>query len=197
MADPWTLRDAFIDELRDAYDAEKQLMKALPRMAKAARSPGLRAAFDAHCEETRGHLVRLEQVFASFDERARGKHCAGIAGIIDEARAVVDEDFDEPTMDASLIACGQRAEHYEMAAYATLVAWAHAMSFSAAAELLQQTVDEETAADERLTQLAESGINQRAADAAFPEDDGPEIQVPMSRRSKAARSSVAVRATRR
>jgi ferritin-like metal-binding protein YciE len=197
MADAWTLRDAFIDGLRDAYDAEKQLTKALPKMAKAARSRDLRAAFEAHFEETRSHLVRLEKVFAGFDERARGKHCDGIAGIIDEGKSVMEEDLDEGTRDACLIAWGQRAEHYEMAAYATLVAWAHAMSFPAAADLLQQTVNEEIAADQRLKSLAE-GINQKAADAAFPEeDDGPEIQVPASRRSKTSKALVAAGTMRR
>ena len=117
MADAGTLHDAFIDELRDAYDAEKQLTKALPKMAKAASSPELRAAFEAHLEETRGQIERLEQVFESLDEKVRGKHCDGIAGIIEEGKAVMEEDFDEATMDACLIAGGQRAEHYEMAAY--------------------------------------------------------------------------------
>ena len=124
MADNGTLHDAFLDELRDAYDAEKQLTKALPKLAKAATSPELREAFESHLEETRGHVERLEQVFASLDEKVRGKHCDGIAGIIEEGKSVMEEDFDEATMDACLIAAGQRAEHYEMAAYGTLVAWA-------------------------------------------------------------------------
>jgi ferritin-like metal-binding protein YciE len=125
MADAGTLHDAFIDELRDTYDA--QLTKALPKMAKAASSPELRAAFESHLEETRGQITRLEEVFASLDEKVRGKHCDGIAGIIEEGKSIMEEDFDEATMDASLIAAGQRAEHYEMAAYGTLVAWARAM----------------------------------------------------------------------
>ena len=127
MAETGTLHDAFLDELRDAYDAEKQLTKALPKMAKAASSPDLRKAFETHLEETRGQIDRLEHVFASLDEKVRGKHCDGIAGIIEEGKAVMEEDFDEATMDACLIAGGQRAEHYEMAAYGTLVAWARAM----------------------------------------------------------------------
>jgi len=163
MADPGTLHDAFIDELRDAYDAEKQLTKALPKMARAASSPDLRAAFEHHLEETRGQIERLEQVFESLDEKVRGKHCDGIAGIIEEGNNVMQEDFDEATMDACLIAGGQRAEHYEMAAYGTLVAWAGAMGHAEAADLLQQTLDEEKAADEKLSALAEGGINQNAA----------------------------------
>ncbi len=124
MAKAGTLHDAFIDELRDAYDAEKQVTKALPKMMKAASSPELRAAFEAHLEETRGQIRRLEEVFASLDEKVRGKHCDGVAGIIEEGKSVMEEDFDDATMDACLIAAAQRVEHYEMAAYGTLVAWA-------------------------------------------------------------------------
>ena len=103
------LHDAFVDELRDAYDAEKQLLKALPKLAKASESEELRTAFLDHAEETRGHVDRLEQVFAALDEKVRGKHCDGIAGIIEEGKAVMEEDFDHATMDACLIASGQRA----------------------------------------------------------------------------------------
>src|SRR5215510_4634616 len=171
MPDTGTLHDAFIDELRDTYDAEKQLTKALPKLARAASNPDLRDAFEAHLEETQGHVSRLEQVFESLDERARGKHCEGIAGIIEEGKAIMEEDFDDTTMDACLIAAGQRAEHYEMAAYGTLIAWAEAMGHSEAATLLQETLDEEKAADEKLSSLAEGGINQNAADAAHPEEE--------------------------
>ena len=171
MAGTGTLHDAFLDELRDAYDAEKQLTKALPKMAKAAGSAELRAAFEAHLEETRGQIERLEEVFAALEEKARGKHCDGIAGIIEEGKAIMEEDFDETTMDACLIAAGQRAEHYEMAAYGTLVAWAKAMGHSEAASLLQQSLDEEKAADAKLSALAEGGINEEAADGAHAADD--------------------------
>ncbi len=169
MAEAGTLHDAFVDELRDTYDAERQLTKALTKLAKAARSPQLREAFETHLEETQGQIDRLEQVFDSLDEKVRGKHCEGIAGIIEEGKAIMEEDFDDETMDACLIGAGQRAEHYEMAAYGTLVAWARAMGHSDAADLLQQTLDEEKAADEKLSSLAEGGINQGAADAAHPE----------------------------
>ena len=185
MADAGTLHDAFIDELRDAYDAEKQLTKALPKMAKAANSPELRAAFESHLEETLGQLERLDQVFESLDEKVRGKHCDGIAGIIEEGEAVMEEDFDETTMDACLIAGGQRAEHYEMAAYGTLVAWARAMGHTEVAGLLQQTLDEEKAADEKLTSLAEGGINQEAADTVHPSDEEDQDQAAMRVRAPA------------
>jgi len=175
MAQTATLHDAFLDELRDAYDAEKQLTKALPKMAKAASSPELRAAFESHLEETRGQLERLEQVFENLGEKVRGKHCEGIAGIIEEGKSVMEEDFDDATMDACLIAGGQRAEHYEMAAYGTLIAWAQAMGHMDAADLLQQTLDEEKAADKKLSALAEGGINQGAADAVQADEEEDEL----------------------
>ena len=173
MAEGNTLHDAFLDELRDSYDAEKQLTKALTKLAKAASNPKLRQAFESHLEETQGHIERLEEVFESLDEKVRGKHCDGIAGIIEEGKSIMEEDFDDATMDACLIAAGQRAEHYEMAAYGTLVAWAEAMGHTEAANLLQQTLAEEKAADKKLSGLAESGINQRAAEAAHAGDLQP------------------------
>jgi ferritin-like metal-binding protein YciE len=174
MSETGTLHDAFIDELRDTYDAEKQLTKALPKLAKAATSPKLREAFETHLEETRGQIERLEQVFEQLDEKVRGKHCDGIEGIIDEGKSVMDEDFDDATMDACLIASGQRAEHYEMAAYGTLVAWARALGLTDAAALLEETLDEEKAADEKLSALAEGGINRGAANGGSSEEDEAE-----------------------
>jgi ferritin-like metal-binding protein YciE len=194
MANAGTLHDAFLDELRDTYDAEKQLTKALPKLAKAATSPDLRAAFEAHLEETRGQIERLEQVFESLEEKVRGKHCDGIAGIIEEGKSIMEEDFDDTTMDACLIAAGQRAEHYEMAAYGTLVAWARGMGHTEAADLLQETLDEEKAADKKLTSLAEGGINQDAAEAAHPadEDDESEDEAETPVRTGRGASGVAV-----
>jgi ferritin-like metal-binding protein YciE len=185
MATASTLHDAFIDELRDTYDAEKQLLKALPRLAKAATSEELRTAFEEHLEETRVHVERLEEVFSSIEEKARGKHCDGMAGIIEEGKAILEEEFDEATMDAALIAAGQRSEHYEMAAYGTLVAWARAMGHDEAADLLQQTLDEEKAADMKLSGIAEGGINQAAAELAHPMDDEEEDTSTTGRQSSA------------
>jgi ferritin-like metal-binding protein YciE len=196
MAEPGTLHDAFIDELRDTYDAEKQLTKALAKLAKAATNPKLRQAFESHLEETRGQIERLEQVFESLDEKVRGKHCDGIAGIIDEGKSIMEEDFDDVTMDACLIAAGQRAEHYEMAAYGTLVAWAQAMGHTEAADLLQETLDEEKAADQKLSALAESGINQNAADAAHPEDEEEEEEE-VAMPARTGRKTVAAKSGRR
>ena len=197
MADAGTLHDAFIDELRDAYDAEKQLTKALPRMAKAASSPELRTAFEEHLEETRGQIERLEQVFGSLDEKVRGKHCEGIAGIIEEGKSVMEEDFDDATMDACLIAGGQRAEHYEMAAYGTLIAWAKAMGHMDAVDLLQQNLDEEKAADEKLSALAEGGINQSAADAGESEEESEDEEEPAAVGAGGKRSPSKAKARRR
>jgi ferritin-like metal-binding protein YciE len=193
MTEVGTLHDAFIDELRDTYDAEKQLTKALPKLAKAASDPKLRHAFQSHLEETQGQIERLERVFESLDEKVRGKHCEGIAGIIEEGKSIMEEDFDETTMDACLIAAGQRAEHYEMAAYGTLIAWAQAMGHSEAAKLLQLTLEEEKAADTKLSGLAEGGINQGAAAAAHPEEDEERATTGGGRRS----SSSSTRAGRR
>ncbi|MQA30627.1 MAG: DUF892 family protein [Luteitalea sp.] len=176
-----TLHDAFVDELRDTYDAEKQIAKALPKMMKAASSPELRTAFEAHLQETRGQVERLEEVFASIEEKVRGKHCDGMEGIIEEGKSVMEEDFGDTTMDACLIAAAQRVEHYEMAAYGTLVAWARVMGHTDAADLLQQTLDEEKSADQKLSSLAESGINQDAADAAHPDEDEGYAPAPKSR----------------
>jgi ferritin-like metal-binding protein YciE len=186
------LRDAFIDELRDTYDAERQLTKALPKMAKAATSPELKAAFTMHLEETQGQIERLQQVFELLDEKVRGKHCDGIAGIIEEGSSIMEEDFDEATMDAALIAAGQRAEHYEMAAYGTLVAWAETLGESEAATLLQETLDEEKSADKKLSGLAESGVNQAAAS-----DDMEEEEEPTPSRSARGSSRASARASSR
>jgi ferritin-like metal-binding protein YciE len=196
MAEAGTLHDAFIDELRDTYDAERQLTKALPKMAKAATNESLRDAFESHLEETRGQIGRLEQVFASLDEKPRGKHCDGMAGIIEEGKAIMNEDFDEAAMDASLIAAAQRVEHYEMAAYGTLVAWAHAMGHEEAADLLQQNLDEEKAADEKLTSLAEAGINEEAAEGAHGEEEEEEEE-PAAVGARGKKTAAASRSRRR
>jgi ferritin-like metal-binding protein YciE len=171
MAEVGTLHDAFINELCDTYDAEQQLTKALSTFADAARSADLRAAFEEHLDETRGHLERLEAILESMDEAVRGKHCEGMAGILEEGKANLGESFDEATMDALLIAAGQRAEHYEIAAYNTLIAWARAMGHTGAADLLRETLREERSSEERLSAIGEGGINQEAAHGVnAPED---------------------------
>lgn len=201
MAEMGTLHEAFVEELRDTYDAEKQLTKALPKMVKAASSPDLREAFETHLEETRQQVQRLEQVFASIEEKARGKHCEGMAGIIQEAQSMMQEEFDEATADAVMIASAQRVEHYEIAAYGTLVAWARVMGHEEAADLLQETLDEEKAADEKLNMLAEGGINEQAAEGAHMDEEEEEEAEPVgagsSRRSSSSSSARASASARR
>jgi ferritin-like metal-binding protein YciE len=194
-----TLHDAFIDEVRDLYDAERQITKALPRMIKAASSSELQRALESHLEETRGQIERLEQVFANLDEKVRGKHCDGIAGILEEGKSILENDFDEVTLDACMIAAAQRVEHYEMAAYGSLVAWARAMGHDDVANLLQETLDEEKAADETLSAIAEGGINQEAADIAHPDGDDAEDAERASRapRKQASRPNAKAASSRR
>lgn len=163
------LREALVDEIKDLYNAEKQLTKALPKLAKGATSDELREAFESHLEETEGHVTRLERVFELLDEKPRGKHCAGIAGIIEEGGDLMQEDMEDAVMDACLIAAGQKAEHYEIGSYGTCIAWAEALGLSEVVDVLQETLAEEKAADEKLTALAEAGIND-AATAGESED---------------------------
>ena len=169
MAQASTLHDAFLDELRDIYHAEKQITKALPKLVQAASDKSLAKAFADHLRETEGHVARIEQTFDLLGESAQAKACEGMKGILDEGKSILQEDFDECTRDASLIAAAQRVEHYEMAAYGSLVAWARTMRHDEAADLLQKNLNEEKAADDRLSALAEGGINQSAAELAHPE----------------------------
>jgi ferritin-like metal-binding protein YciE len=195
MPETMNLHDAFLDELRDSYDAEKQLIKALPKMARAAENDTLRTAFETHLKETQGHAQRLEQVFQSLGEKVRGKHCDGMAGIIEEGKSKLEEDIEGTTLDACLIAAAQRAEHYEMAAYGTLVAWAKAMGHNEVVGLLESILEEEKATDEKLTQIAESGINEEAAAQAHGGDEEADDSSSSSRRAAPSRSSSRGRAS--
>jgi ferritin-like metal-binding protein YciE len=170
MPDIATLHDAFLDELKDLYNAEKQLTKALPKMAKNATSRALRAALTGHLKETRTQVRRLEQCFRELDEKPKGKLCDGMQGIIKEGNKMMEEVAKGSVLDACLIAGGQRAEHYEIGAYGTCIAWAKAMGHSRVAQLLTQTLNEEKAADKKLSAIAEAGINE-AATAGMQEDD--------------------------
>ena len=168
------LRDALVDEIKDLYNAEKQLVKALPKLAKAATSEELREAFESHLEETEGHVTRLERVFELLDEKARGKHCAGMAGIIEEGNEKLQEDMEDSVMDACLIKGAQSAEHYEIGSYGTAIAWAEALELTEVAQILGETLAEEKAADAKLSALAESGINEAATAGESEEDDEQE-----------------------
>ena len=152
-----------IEEIRDLYDAERQLVKALPKMAKGASSDELRSLIETHLGETQEQVKRLERAFEVLDEKPRGKHCAGIAGIIKEGSDMLEEDFEGAVLDAAIIAGAQRAEHYEMGAYGSVIAWAKQIGEGEVASLLEETLEEEKGADEKLSVLAESSINQKAA----------------------------------
>ena len=162
MAQTRTLHDVFVDEMRDMYNAEQQITKALPRLIKAAGSGELRRAFEFHLGETENQIDRLERAFSLLKEPARGKKCDGMQGILEEGRKVMEEAPDGPVLDAALIAGAQRVEHYETAAYGTLVAWAQAMGHVDVARLLKESLEEEKNADKTLSSLAEGGINQLA-----------------------------------
>jgi ferritin-like metal-binding protein YciE len=159
-----SLRDLYVDELRDLYNAENQLLKALPKMAKAASNPELQSAFSEHLEETEGQVQRLEQIFETLGVNPKGKTCKAMQGLIAEGKDVMDEDAPPSVMDAALIAAGQRVEHYEMAGYGCVRTFARLLGEDEAADLLQATLDEEGAADKKLTELAETVINAEAED---------------------------------
>ena len=153
-----TLKDLFWTEVKDVYDAEHQLTKALPKMAKAAASAELKAAFEAHLQQTEGHITRLESVFELLDRKPTRKSCVAMKGLVEEGSEVMEEDGDEAVKDAALIGAAQRVEHYEIAAYGTLRTFAETLGIQKAVNLLQQTLDEEKQTDENLTELA-SNIN--------------------------------------
>lgn len=161
-----SLKDLYVDELRDLLSAEAQIIKALPRMAKSARKPELQEAFQEHLAQSKGHLDRLNQIFEKMGQRPRSRKCKGIEGIIDEGKDLIDDADSDEVMDAGLIASAQRVEHYEMAAYGTVRTYAKLLGDEEAARLLQQTLNEEGEADKKLTSLAEQGINVEAAQQA-------------------------------
>lgn len=163
MASEKTLDDLFLDTLKDIYYAEKQIVKTLPKMAKAAQSSELKAGFEQHAEETEGHVERLEQVFEIIGKPARGKTCDAILGIIEEGKSIMDEFKGTQALDAGLIAAAQAVEHYEIARYGTLKTWAQQMGKQDVVNLLDATLKEEVATDEKLSQVAEQGANKKAA----------------------------------
>ncbi|SMF76991.1 ferritin-like domain-containing protein [Allosphingosinicella indica] len=158
-----TLDDLFHDTLRDIYYAEKKILKALPKMAKGAQSPELKAAFEKHYDETEGQIERLEQVFELIGKRARGKKCEAIEGIIEEGEEILDEYKDTPALDAGLISSAQAVEHYEIARYGTLKRWATVLGLKDAAKLLDETLQQESKTDGDLTKLADAAANAKAA----------------------------------
>jgi len=157
-----TLRDLYIEEMKDLYSAERQILKALPKMVKAATSPELKAAFNLHIEETKGQVERLTTIFEQLGKKPTGKTCKAMEGLVAEAEELIGEEPAPEVLDAGLISAAQRVEHYEMAGYGSVRTYAKTLGETEAAELLQQTLDEEGATDKKLTALAETLINAQA-----------------------------------
>ena len=160
--EPKKLEDLFHDTLKDIYFAEKKILATLPKMAKAAQSEELKAAFEKHLTETEGQIDRLEQVFAVIEQKPQGKTCAAINGITEEGAEIMEEYKGSPALDAGLLAAAQAVEHYEISRYGTLIAWAEELGLDDAVSLLEETLEEEEATDEALTEIAKTAINQQA-----------------------------------
>jgi ferritin-like metal-binding protein YciE len=161
-----TLDDLFHETLKDIYYAEKKILTALPKMAKAAQSPDLQSAFAKHARETEGQVARLEKVFEIIDKPAKGKKCEAIEGLLDEGKEIMEDFKGAPALDAGLLAAAQAVEHYEISRYGTLKTWAEALGLSQAVRLLDQTLNEEKNTDTTLTELAEAVVNPEAQQAA-------------------------------
>ena len=180
------LKELYIDELKDIYNAENQLVKALPKMAKTANSEELRTGFEEHLEQTRGHVQRLEQIFKELGEKPSGKKCKGMEGLVAEGQEIMGEDFEDDVMDAALISAAQRVEHYEIAAYGTVRTYAELLGEETAAQLLEQTLEEEKETDQKLTDMA-GEINVKALGEEGSSEDEEEMPV----RNKKAKSAKA------
>jgi ferritin-like metal-binding protein YciE len=178
------LRELYLDELKDLYNAENQLIKALPKLAKASSSDVLREGFEQHLEQTKGHVERLEQIFEALDESPKGKKCAGMEGLVKEGSEVMSEDFEGAVMDAALIGAAQRVEHYEIAAYGTVIAFANQLGESEHASLLKETLEEEKETDEKLTSLSEE-INSLATSEGMGSEEEEEVTTASSRSGSA------------
>jgi ferritin-like metal-binding protein YciE len=182
------LRELYVDELKDIYNAENQLVKALPKMAKAATSDELRTGFEEHLEQTRGHVQRLEQIFKELGEKPSGKKCKGMEGLVAEGQEMMGEDFEDDVMDAALISAAQRVEHYEIAAYGTVRTYAELLGEDTAVQLLEQTLEEEKETDQKLPDMA-SEINVKAMGEGSEEgsEEDEEEETPR-RKAKSARA---------
>jgi len=166
-----SLQELYVEELKDLYSAEKQIVKALPKMVKNATNPELKQAFSDHLDETEGHVQRLEKIFQMLGERAGGKKCKGMQGLIEEAKELLEKDATEEVLDAGLISKAQHVEHYEMAGYGTVRTYAQQLGLDDQANLLQQTLDEEGNANELLTHIAESSVNAEAEEGSREEEE--------------------------
>ena len=182
------LMELYVDELKDLYDAENRLVKALPKVAKNATSDKLRSAVEEHLEQTRGHVDRLKEIFENLGEKATGKKCAGMMGILKEGEEIMQEDYEGEAMDAALISAAQRVEHYEIAAYGTVRTWAELLGESEASNLLEKTLEEEKETDQKLTELAEE-INVQAKEQGSEGEEGEEREEQPSRgKARSARA---------
>jgi len=178
------LHDVLVDLVKDTYHAEKQLVKALPQLAKAASNEDLRTAFEDHLKETEGHVDRLEQVFTLLEMKPVAKPCHGMMGLVEEGKEVIGEKSGSHSaaIDAALIAAAQKCEHYEIVAYGTLATFAEVLGLPEAAELFKQTLEEEENADDKLSELAEGSINAEAAEAGEDEDDDEHEEKPVAKK---------------
>jgi ferritin-like metal-binding protein YciE len=170
-----SLKQLYVDELKDLYSAETQLTKALPKMAKAASSEELQKGFEEHLEQTKGHVERLQKIFGMLDEKPTGKKCQGMEGLIKEGAETMEEDFEDAVMDSALISAAQRVEHYEIAGYGTVIAFAELLGESEQASLLRETLEEEKETDEKLTELAQE-INAQANGGASEDEDAEKAE---------------------
>ena len=170
------LRKLFVEELRDLYSAENQLVKALPKMATGASSEELKQALEDHLEQTQGHVERLEEIFEQLDETPKGKNCKAMKGLVEEGSEILEEDGEDSVVDAGIIAAAQKVEHYEIASYGTVRTWAGLLGEKEAAELLQETLDEEGEANKLLNKLAQDIVNPEAL------SEGEELETAGSRR---------------
>jgi ferritin-like metal-binding protein YciE len=178
------LKELYIDELRDLYNAENQLIKALPKMAKAANSEELRKGFEEHLEQTRGHAQRIEQIFQILGEKPTGKKCRAMEGLVEEGSEAINEDFEGEVMDAALIGAARRVEHYEIAAYSTVIKFAELLGENKAAQLLEQTLEEETETDEKLVGL----VDEFSVEAPGTESDEEASAPANNKKSRTARA---------
>jgi ferritin-like metal-binding protein YciE len=191
------LNELFVHELKDLYDAEHQLIQALPKLAKAAKDPKLAEAFQHHLEQTKTHVTRLETVFAACGEEPERMSCRGMKGLIDEGERLLKEDLEPEVVDAGLIGAAQRVEHYEIAAYGTLKVWAATAGLEEVLETLEETLEEEKNADDKLTEIAETGANQAAGKGTGPDYEPEEATPPVRKRSSTASRSAKPTRTRR
>lgn len=186
-----TLEQLYVNELKDLYSAEQQILKALPKMIKAAGHPELKQAFTTHLNQTEGHVERLERIFEDLGASPKGKRCHGMEGVIEEGAELIGEKPEQRVLDAGLISAAQHVEHYEMAGYGSVRNWADTLGLSRHVTLLQQTLDEERKTDELLTQLAGRAINSDAAhaNAELADEDGPADRPASQRKTPAKRTS--------